>query len=126
MAVTYSTAVKNTRLQQVINAIDAGAGAGMLKIGTTGMATVLAQIPLAKPSFAAPASGAMTLAGTPVTDTSADATGSAAEATITDSTGAVVVSGLTVGTSGANINLNSVAIQINQEVRINSGTITHG
>ncbi len=123
MAVTYSTAVKNTRLQAVIDAIGAS---GLLKIGTAGMATVLATIPLAATSFSAPSAGSMSLAGVPITDTAADATGTAAEATITTSGGAAVISGLTVGTTGANINLNSVAIQVNQEVRITSGTITHG
>lgn len=126
MAVNYSTAVKNSRLQKVIDAIDVGAGAGVLRIGTAGMATVLATITLAKPSFGAPAAGAMTMAGAPRTDTAADATGTAAEATMTDSTGAVVISGLTVNTTGANINLNSTAIQANQEVRLDSATITHG
>lgn len=122
MAVTYSTAVKNSRLQAVIDAIGSG---GLLKIGTTGMGSVLATITMANPAFAAPSAGAMSLAGA-ISDTAADATGTAAEATISTSGGTVVISGLTVGTSGANINLNSVAIQINQTVTISSGTITHG
>lgn len=75
MAVIYSTAVKNSRLQSVIDAIGVS---GLLKIGTTGMATVLATIPLAATSFSAPASGAMSLAGVPIIDTAADATGTAA------------------------------------------------
>ncbi len=123
MAVTYTTAVKNTRLQAVIDAIGAS---GLLKIGTSGMGSVLATIPLAATAFSAPSGGTMNLAGTPISDTAADATGTAAEATITTSGGTAVISGLTVGTSGANINLNSVAIQLNQEVRITGGTITHG
>lgn len=123
MAVNYRTTLKNARLQAVIDDIGSG---GLMKIGTSGMASVLATIPLASPPFDTPASAAMALAGTPRTDTVADATGTAAEATITKSDGTVVISGLTVGTSGANINLNSTAIQANQEVRIDSGTITHG
>ena len=122
MAVTYSNTVKNARLQAVIDAIGNG---GLLKIGTTGMATTLATIPLANPSFTL-GTGTMTLAGTPLTDTAADATGAAAAAQITTSGGTVIIDGLTVGTSGSNINLNSTAIQVNQEVRITSGTITHG
>jgi len=106
MAVNYSTAVKNARLQAVIDAIGSG---GTLRIGTAGMGSVLATIPLASPAFSAPSAGAMSLAGTPLTDTAADATGTAAEATINTSGGTAVVTGLTVGTSGANINLNSTA-----------------
>ena len=123
MAVNYSTTVKNARLQAAIDAIGS---AGLLKIGTSGMGTVLATITLASPAFGTPAAGVMTLAGTPRTDTAADATGTAAAAQITTAASVVVIDGLTVGTSGANINLNSLAIQINQEVRIDSGTITHG
>lgn len=123
MAVIYNTSVKNARLQAAIDAIGAN---GRLKIGTTGMALVLADIPLAAIAFSTPAAGAMALAGVPISDTAADATGAAAEATITTSAGTVVISGLTVSTTGANINLNSTAIQVGQEVRINSGTITHG
>lgn len=123
MAVVYNTTVKNSRLQAVIDAIGAS---GRLKIGTAGMAAVLADIPLAATAFSAPSAGAMSLAGVPIADTAADATGTAAEATITTSAGTVVVSGLTVSTTGANINLNSTAIQVNQEVRITGGTITHG
>lgn len=123
MAVIYNTAVKNSRLQAVIDAVGAS---GRLKIGTAAMASVLADIPLAATSFSAPSAGAMSLAGVPIADTAADATGTAAEATITTSAGTIIVSGLTVSTTGANINLNSTAIQINQEVRITSGSITHG
>lgn len=123
MAVVYSTAVKNSRLQAVIDAIGSG---GLLKIGTSGMAAVLATVPLASPAFSSPSGGSMNMAGTPLSDVAADGTGTAAAAQITTAGGAVIVDGLTVGTSGANINLNSTAIQVNQEVRINSGTITHG
>lgn len=123
MAVVYNTTVKNARLQEVIDAIGS---AGLLKIGTAGMASVLATITLDTTAFDAPAAGAMALAGVPRTDTTADNTGTAAEATISTSAAVVVISGLTVSTSGANINLNSTAIQANQEVRITSGTITHG
>lgn len=124
MAVVYSTAVKNSRLTVVRDAIDAGAAAGYLEIGTTGMGTVLATIPLADPSGSV-ASGVLTFT-MPQSDTNADATGTAAEARIKDSNGTVIVSGLTVGTSGANINLSSVGITAGDTVTINSAAITHG
>ena len=50
MAITYAAAVRTARLQAVLDAIDADAGAGKLVIGTTGMGTVLATIPLADPA----------------------------------------------------------------------------
>jgi hypothetical protein len=125
MAVTYTTAVKTARMAAVIAQIDAGAGPGTLEIGTTGMASVLAVLTLADPCGSA-ASGVLTFDFDPaVTDASADNSGAAAEARIKDSNGTIVISGLTVGTSGANINLDSTSITAGQSVSLTSGTITH-
>lgn len=125
MAVTYTTAVKNARLDAVTAQIDAGAGAGKLEIGTTGMGTVLATITLGDPSASAAASGVLTFSGFPRSDTSADATGTAAAARIRDSNNTDIVTGLTVGTSGSDINLDSTSITAGQTVTITSATITH-
>lgn len=125
MAVTYTTAVKNARLDAVTAQIDAGAGAGKLEIGTTGMGTVLATITLADPSAAAASGGVLTFSGFPRSDTSADATGTAAAARIRDSNNTDIVTGLTVGTSGSDINLDSTSITAGQTVTITSATITH-
>ena len=124
MAVNYNTTLKNNRMNEVITSIDAGASAGTLEIGTSGMASVLAAITLAYPSATA-SSGVLTLSGTPLS-VSAAATGTAAEAQVKDSNAVVVISGLTVATSGADINLNSTSISSGQTVEITSGTITHG
>lgn len=124
MAVTYTTAVKTARMTAVRDQIDAGTGAGILQIGTTGMGTVLAEITLNDPSGTI--SGAvLTLSGFPKSDTSANATGTAAAARIRDSSGTDVITGLTVGTTGSDINLDSVSITAGQTVTINSATITH-
>ena len=126
MAVTYSSTVKDNRMTQVLNAIDGGAGAGYIEIGTTGMASVLATIPLADPSGTVSA-GVLTFDFDPdVSDTSADNTGTAAEARIKDSNGNIIVSGLTVSTTGANINLSSLSITTGDTVTLTTGTITHG
>lgn len=126
MAVTYATTLKNARLQKVIDAIDAGAGPGTMEIGSAGFAVVLAIITLDDPSFDAPSGGAMTVAGLPRTQPNAAATGTAAVARIKDSDGNVVVSGLTVGVGGGfDVGIDDVAVELNQEVRMTSGTITH-
>lgn len=124
MAVNYSTAVKTARMQAVVDAIDAGAAAGKLEIGTTGMALVLATITLDDPS-ATVSGDTLTLSGLPNTDTSADATGTAAAARIRDSDNNDVVTGLTVGTSGTNIIIDNTSIVAGQVVSLNSGTIQH-
>ena len=123
MAVVYSTTLKNTRLDAVTTAIGA---TGQLLIGTAGMATTLATIALSNPAAAAAASGVLTLSGFPKSDTSADATGTAAAAKITDGTNDVVT-GLTVGTATtANIVISSTAITAGETVTVNSGVFTHG
>lgn len=122
MAVTYTTAVKNARLTAVVTQIGS---TGVLEIGTTGMASVLATIALNSTAGTA-ASGVLTLSGFPKSDTSADATGTAAAARIrTASNGTDIVTGLTVGLSASDIHLDSLSITAGQTVTINSSTITH-
>ena len=122
MSVTYTTAVKNARLNAVTTAIGA---TGVLEIGTAGMASILATIPLANP--AAPAASGGVLSFTmPQSDASADNTGTAAAARIrTASGGTDIVAGLTVGTSGTDIVFDNTSITAGQTVTINSASITH-
>lgn len=134
MPVNYNNTLRTNRLRAVVDAIDSktfvvgsGAGsAGNLVIGTSslsGATGVLATIPLQNP--AATISGnVLTLAGVPRTAT-ATATGTAALAELRNNSGAVIVSGLTVGTAGTDIIISSTAISSGQTVQVNSGTITH-
>lgn len=124
MAVTYTTAAKNARLQAVADLIDAGVSPGKLKIRDSGN-VVLATLTLADPCGTV--SGAvLTFDFDPdISDTSADASGTAANAIITDSADTTVISGLTVGTSGTDIVLDSTSITLGQTVTITAGTITH-
>ncbi len=123
MAVTYTTAVKNARLDAVTTAIGA---TGVLEIGTTAMGSVLATIALNNPAAAGAASGVLTLSGFPKSDTTADNTGTAAAARIrTAGGGTDIVTGLTVGLSGSDINLDSLSITAGQTVTISSAAITH-
>lgn len=122
MAVTYTTAVKNARLDAVVTAIGS---TGVLEIGTTGMASILATIAL-NSTAGTSSGGVLTFSGFPKSDTSADNSGTAAAARIrTASGGTDVVTGLTVGTSGSDINLTSTSITAGQTVTISSATITH-
>ena len=122
MAIIYTIAVKNARLNAVTTAIGT---TGVLEIGTTAMGTVLATIPLANPAAPAASGGVLTFT-MPQSDTAADATGTAAAARIrTASGGTDIVTGFTVGTSASDIILDSVNITLGQTVTINSATITH-
>jgi hypothetical protein len=122
MAVTYNAALKSARMREVIDAIDDDTDPGELII--TDGTNALVSITLAKPSFTE-SGGVITMAGAPRSG-DATATGTASVARIEDGGGTTVVSGLTVGTTGAEVNLNSVAISSGQTVTLNSGAITHG
>jgi hypothetical protein len=127
MAVTYSSTVKDARMTAVRDAIDAGGAAGKLEICTSAYAAVLATITLgySGASTGTVSGGVLTLAGFPRSDSSADNTGTAAVARIRTSANADVITGLTVGTSGSDINLDSTSITATQTVTINSAAITH-
>lgn len=124
MAVVYPNAVKIARM----NAVTTAAGAtAVLEIGTAGMATVLATIALGNPiAGAATGAGVLTLSGFPRSDTAADNSGTAAAARIrTSSGGTDIITGLTVGLSGADVILDSLSITAGQTVTINSAIFTH-
>ena len=124
MPSVYPNAVKITRMQAVITA--AGSTA-VLEIGTAGMATVLATIPLNNPIAPTPTgAGVVTLAGFPKTDPAADATGTAAAARIRTAPGGTdVVTGWTVGTSGADVIVASTAFVAGEPFTLTSATLTH-
>lgn len=131
MAVTYENSaanyIKDERMGVVRDQIDAGTGAGKLVIGTSGFATTLVTITLNDPcGTVATGSGALSFDVTPNPEGTAGAPGTAAEARITDSDDNIVISGLTVSTTGADINLNNTSIQATDTVSLTSGTITHG
>lgn len=124
MTIAYSTTVKNTRLAAVVTALG---GSGKLVIGTSslsGATGVLVSIPLAA-TPATVSNGVLTLSGVPLSAL-ATAAGTAAKAELRDGSDVVVASGLTVGTSGADIIVGTTTISVGNTVQVTSGTITHG
>lgn len=96
MTIIYDAATKTARMTAVRDQIDAGSGAGILQIGTTAMASILAEITLNDPSGTV--SGAvLTLSGFPKSDTSANNTGKALNARVRDSAANDRITGLDVG-----------------------------
>jgi len=131
LAIAYSTTIRNNQMNQVRDAIDAGAGAGLWRIldgtrpATCGTATtLLAELMCSDPCAAAAASGVMTFSAI-TADSSANATGTATWFRLVDSTGTCAHDG-NVGTSGSDLNLNSTSISVGQQVSITSATITAG
>ena len=82
----------------------------------------LARLPLSADAFADAAAGVGT-ANAITDDSSADATGTAAWFAITTSGGTRLIEG-SVGTSGANLNLNTVSIVAGAIVSVTSFTLT--
>lgn len=127
-----STAGKNAAMDAVTALIDAGSAGGKIKIydGTKpagpntaiSTQTLLATLTLSTTGFGA-ASGGVATANT-ITAGTAVATGTASWARITDSDDNAVID-VTVGTSGCDINLTSVALSSGISVGITSATLTH-
>lgn len=127
MAIGMAAALRNARL----DAITTFAGnAALLRIydgsrpATGGAATtLLAELVLGSPLGAGAALGVLTL-GAITQDTTANATGTATWARIVKADGSTHVLDCSVGTSGADINLNTVSIVTNAIVAVTSATIT--
>lgn len=129
MTVGMVTNLRNARL----DAITAFVGAsGKLRIYSgsrpaTGGAitTLLAELTL-NATFAAAASGGVLTFNAITGDTSADATGTATWARVFKSDGTTICFDCSVGTSGADINLNTTSLVAGAAVTITSAAITEG
>lgn len=131
MALGIATATRNNMLNQIRDAIDAGVGAGLLRIydgtrpATCGAATTLgAELTHSDPCAPGASSGAVTYSAI-ADDASANATITATWFRQVDSTGTCAVDG-NVGTSGSDLNLNSTAIAVGQRVSVTSWVLTAG
>lgn len=127
------TAVKNSALDVIKTAIDAGSGAGTINVysGTQPTApsdAITSQVLLGTLTFSDPcgssSTGVLTFS-TITQDSSADATGTATWARIKDSTGSVVFD-CDVGTTGggATIQFNTTNFVITGPILISSFTIS--
>lgn len=118
MAVTYNVAVKTAR----ITATRDHFADGTLEIQTAADA-VLATFGLSVAGGSI--SGDIWTLAFDVGTVAATGAGTAAKAVIKTSGGAAHLTGLTVGTTGSDINLDNTSIAIGQNVTLNSATIQH-
>jgi len=130
MALSYTTAVRNSMLDAIVTAVGAS---GLVRIydGTrpAGPGTAIStQVLLAEltcsATFGTVSGGVLTVSSI-TADSSANATGTATWFRVTTSAGAGVIDG-NVGTSGSDLNLTSTGITTGQSVSITSFTITEG
>jgi len=131
MALAFSTTLRNNMLDELAAEVDGGAGAGLLRIydgsrpATGGTATTqLAELTFTDP-YSAAASGGIITASSITSDTSADATGTATWFRVVTSSSTFVFDG-DVGTSGSDLNLDSVSITAGQTVSVSSFVVTEG
>ena len=131
MTLGINSTVRNSRLNVIRDAIDAGATGGFLRVydgarpATGGAATtLLAELTFSDPS-APNASGGVLTFNAITADASANATGTATWCRIVDSTGGFVTDG-SVGTAGADYNLNTTSITAGVQVSCTSASITEG
>lgn len=127
-----TNAAASAAADAVVDLIDAGAGAGTIKVYTAtiptnantavGAQTLLATLTFSDPAFGAASNGVAT-ASAITSDSSADATGTAAWARIADSNGTTIMD-VTVGTSGEDINFNTVSFVSGAVIAISSLTYT--
>lgn len=125
MALAFSAALRNSRLDAIVTAIGTS---GKVRIydgtrpATGGTATtLLAELPL---SATAGTVASQVLTFNAITsDSAADATGTATWFRVLTSANAAVIDG-NVGTSGSDLNLNTTSLVLNGSVAISSFTIT--
>jgi hypothetical protein len=133
MPVQFSVTVRNARLDAIETATGASAilrirsGSVPASCATADAGTVLATLNLPSDWMAAASSGSKALSGT-WSDTSADATGTAAHFRIYDSTGATchLQGTITATGGGGDMTLDSVSITAGQTVTVTSFTLTDG
>ena len=131
--IRFVNAVKNSALDAIKTAIDAGAGAGTIKIYTGTQPTspadaITTQTLLGTLTFSDPcgtsASGTLTMSAI-TQDSAADATGTATWARIADSTGATVCDvDVTATGGGGTLQFNTTSFVIGGPILISAFTIT--
>lgn len=130
MATRISTASRNAAADAIVDLLDAGAGAGKLRIYSGSQpasaddavsGTLLAEFTLSDPAFGAASAGVATAAA--IASTTGLAAGTAGWFRAVDSTGTGRWDG-SVGTSGQDLNLNTTTVSVGVTVSVTAWTVT--
>jgi hypothetical protein len=133
MAIQFSTAVRNARLDAIETAVGTSAvlrirtGAAPVNVATADSGTVLATLNLPSDWLAAASGGTKALSGT-WQDSSADATGTAAHFRIyaSDGTTAHIQGTVTASGGGGDLIVDNTSFAAGQSFTITSFTLTEG
>lgn len=130
---TLSDARRNATAQGHTDALDGGSGPGKIRVysGTKpagpdtaiGAQVLLAEFTCADPAFTAGATGVRILDATPVLTATGLAAGTAAWYRALDSNNVAHFDG-TVGTSGAELTLNTTTVSVGLALELTAGTLT--
>lgn len=132
MATRIPTARRNGAADSVVDALDAGAGAGTIEIRTgsqpasandAATGTVLATLTLGDPAFGAAASGVAT--ANAIAAVTGSAAGTAGWFRAKDSDGNTVIDGSVTATGGGgDMELNTTTISVGVDVEVTAWTVT--
>lgn len=133
MTTRLPTNVRNAMANAAVDLIDAGPAAGMVQIrtgaqpgsaGSAATGTLLGTLTLSDPAFADAVNGTAT-AGAVMSDSSADASGTAGWFRVLDSTGATVMDGaISEAGGGGEMILDKTAIVAGGTISVTSWTVT--
>lgn len=130
MALQFSTTLRNAMLDQIETVLGTSAvlkirtGAQPANVAAADSGTVLATINLASDWASAAASGAKSFSGLPVSDPSADNTGTAGHFRLYQSDGTTAHMQGSVGTSGTDLIVDSTSFTAGQTFNVTAWTWT--
>jgi len=134
MTLRINTAVRTAMVDAVKTLIDAGSGAGKIRIytgaqpasvATAASGTLLADIPFADPSFDATASGTAAADVSPVLTALAAASGTAGWFRILDSNNVAIIDGSVTATGGGgDLTMTSTTVTSGLSVSVTALTLT--
>lgn len=131
MALSYSTAIRNAQLDAITTAVGTTAklriysGTRPANVAASITGTLLAEL-TCNATFAPGASSAVLTLNAITADSSADATGTATHFRLWNSAASTAMIDGDVGTSGSDLNLNSVSLTAGGTVSVTSFTVTAG
>lgn len=121
MALILETVLRNVLADAIDTEINTGVGTSKMQLETSGDVEV-ATINFQNPAFGAAAAGVITLAGTPLQDTSATG-GTVAQFSLYDRDGTKQLEGV-VAVSGQDLDLSSLTVGAGDTVELTSFSIT--
>lgn len=135
MTLSIATAPKNAMLDALVDLVDAGAGAGVIRIydgvrpatadTALGAQVMLVEFACADPAFEAASGGSVAIDADPDLSATAVADGTASWARVLDSDGNVIFDGdVDLTANNPDFSMNSLALTTGQTVILTVGTIS--